>query len=94
MLKIQRVADGPYVVFTLSGRIEGDLVAELQRLFALEADGHSLVLDLQEVTLVDRDAIGFLALCEAAGATLKHCPAYIHEWIARARTQQWAVSNR
>ncbi len=88
MLKIQRIADGPYVVFTLSGRIEEDLVAELQRLFALEADGHSLVLDLQEVTLVDRDAVWYLARCEAEGATLEHCPAYIHEWIARERTQK------
>ncbi len=88
MLKTQRIADGPYVVFTLSGRIEEDLVAELQRLFALEAGGHSFVLDLQEVTLADRDAVGFLAWCEAAGSTLKHCPAYIHEWIARERTQK------
>ena len=88
MLKIQRVVDGPDVVFTLSGRIAGDQVAELQRFFASEADEHSLVLDLQEVTLVDREAVRFLALCEAEGAALKHCPAYVHEWIARERSQQ------
>jgi anti-anti-sigma regulatory factor len=88
MLKIQRMVDGSDVVFTLSGRIAGDQVAELQRLFASEADEHSLVLDLQEVTLVDQEAVRFLARCEAEGATLKHCPAYVHEWIARERSQQ------
>jgi anti-anti-sigma regulatory factor len=87
MLKIQRAADGQGVVFTLSGRIAEDQVAELQRLFALEVDGESLVLDLHEVELVDREAVRFLARCEAAGITLVHCPAYIREWIVRERAQ-------
>ena len=51
MLKIQRATDGQRVVFTLSGRIESEQVAELQRLFTLEADGVSLVLDLHSVGL-------------------------------------------
>ena len=87
MLKIQRTTDGQRVVFTLSGHIEGDQVAELQRLFTLEADGVSLVLDLHEVELVDREAVQFLAQCEAEGTTLVHCPAYIREWIEREKVQ-------
>jgi len=87
MLKIQRVTDGQGVVFTLNGRIAGEQVAELQRLFALEADGVSLVLDLHGVELVDREAVRFLARCEAEGTTLAHCPAYIREWIKRDRDQ-------
>jgi len=87
MLKIQRATDGQGVVFTLSGRIAGEHVAELQRLFALEAAGVSLVLDLHEVELVDREAVRFLAQCEAEGITLAHCPAYIREWIKRDRVQ-------
>jgi len=87
MLKIQRTTDGQRVVFTLSGRIEGDQVAELRRLFTLEADRVSLVLDLYEVELVDRDAVRFLARCEAEGTTLAHCPAYIREWVVRERAQ-------
>ena len=87
MLKIQRATDGQGVIFTLIGRIAGDQVVELQRLFALEAAGVSLVLDLHEVELVDREAVRFLALCEAAGTTLAHCPAYIREWIKRDRAQ-------
>ena len=88
MLKIQRTTDGQRVVFTLSGHIEGDQVAELQRLFTLEADGVSLVLDLHEVELVDRESVRFLLRCEAEGLTLEHCPAYIREWIEREKDQQ------
>ena len=87
MLRIQRAAAGRHVVFTLSGRIQGEQVAELQRLFALEAAGVSLVLDLHEVELVDREAVRFLARCEAEGTILAHCPAYIREWIKRDRDQ-------
>jgi hypothetical protein len=85
MLEIQRAADEAGVIFTLSGRIKGGDVAELQRLFALEAGDRRLVLDLQEVKLVDRDAVRFLARCEADGMTLEHCPAYIRRWIVRER---------
>jgi anti-anti-sigma regulatory factor len=88
MLKIQRTIDGQRVVFTLSGRIEAEQVAELRRLFALEADGVRLVLDLQEVELADREAVRFLARCKAEGVTLVHCPAYIREWIERERDPQ------
>ena len=33
----------------------------------------------------NRDAVRFLARCEAAGTTLAHCPAYIREWIEREK---------
>jgi hypothetical protein len=38
-------------------------------------------LDLADVTLVNREAIGFLAGVEAAGATLVKCPEYVRSWI-------------
>jgi hypothetical protein len=82
MLKIQRSANGK-VVFTLSGRIEAEDVAELQRLFDLEGEGDHLALDLKDVTLLDRDALKFLARREADGVQLENCPAYIREWIAQ-----------
>jgi hypothetical protein len=86
MLRIQRAANGQ-VVFTLSGRIQGENVAELQRLLELERVGRGLVLDLKDVTLVDRDAVKFLARCEADSIELKNCPAYIREWIEKERAQ-------
>ena len=86
MFKIQRSGDGKVVVFALSGRIEAAGLTELQKLVESEAGDHSLVLDLTEVKLVDRDVIGFLASCEAKGITLANCPAYIREWIERETT--------
>ena len=87
MLKIERATDGALVIFTLSGQIEEEQVAELHALCEPGAEGHKLVLDLHEVRLVDREAVRFLARCEAQGAKLVRCPAYIREWITRVRNQ-------
>ena len=87
MLKIERAAQGAFVLFTLSGRIQGTDVAELQRLLDLEANKQHLTLDLHEVKLVDREAVRFLARCEAEGITLVHSPAYIRAWIEQEKVQ-------
>ena len=71
------------MAFTLSGRIDAEELAELQRLFEVEGQNHRIVLDLKEVKLVDRDAVRFLSHCEANGIKLENCPAYIREWIVR-----------
>jgi anti-anti-sigma regulatory factor len=83
MFRIQRSANGKLIVFTLSGRIKAARLAELQRLLESESGDHNLVLDLNEVKLVDRDAITFLAACEAKGVKLTNCPAFIREWIEK-----------
>ena len=87
MLKIERAAQGAFVLFTLSGRIQGTDVAELQRLLDLEANKQTLTLDLHEVKLVDREAVRFLARCEVEGITLVHCPGYIRAWIDQEKGQ-------
>ena len=71
MLRIRKSTDGNQVVLALSGRIEMEDVAELQKLLQSEAKGHNLVLDLNDVRLVNRDAVRFLADCEADGAGLE-----------------------
>jgi len=71
MLKITRVANGE-VVFTLSGRLDAENVADLQTLVASEAKGRRIALDLKDLTLVDRDAVSFLKRCEADNITLKN----------------------
>ena len=83
MLKIQRSTNGG-VVFTLSGRIENEHVAVLQRLLSLEENAH-VALNLQDVTLVDRDVVKFLARCEADRIRLDNCHAYIRVWIDREK---------
>src|SRR5262249_238009 len=87
MLRIQRSEDGEGVRFMLSGRIEAGHLPELRRLIEGEDRQRLLTLDLREVKLADRDAVSFLAQCEAAGATLENGPAYVREWIARERAE-------
>ena len=84
MLRIQRSENGE-VVFTLSGRMDAENIAELTALLGAEAKDCRMVLDLKDLTLVDRDAIGFLERYETAGIKLKNCPAYVREWITRER---------
>jgi anti-anti-sigma regulatory factor len=82
VLKIQRKANGD-VVLSLSGRLQADNVSELSALFAAEPAGRTVVLDLKDVVLVDRDVVQFLRACERDGIVLRNCPPYIREWIAR-----------
>ena len=84
MLKIQRSSNGE-VIFTLAGRMDAEQVAEMEALLGSEASTREIVLDLKDLTLVDRDAVRFLERCEADRIKLKNCPAYIREWIARER---------
>jgi hypothetical protein len=85
MLRIQKSNEQNRVIFSLSGRIEAEDVPELQRLCRSETGDHNLVLDLGDVRLVNRDAIEFLADCEANGTRLRNCPPYVREWISRER---------
>ena len=87
-LKIQRSTDGEVVVYSLSGRIEADHLADLQSLFQSEADGHDIVIDLKEVKLVDRDAVVCLEGWETIGMRLENCPGYIREWINAERSRR------
>jgi hypothetical protein len=58
-------------------------LGELETLVSEEAKGRPIVLDLKDLTLVDRDAVKFLARCEVDSIEIKNCPAYIREWIEK-----------
>jgi hypothetical protein len=88
MLKIRRSEESGLVVFILSGRVEEKDVKELQELLQAEAQGLDIALDLGEVRLVDREAVRFLAACEARRIKLKNCPSYIREWIKTGSNNQ------
>ena len=81
MLKIRKFFDNELLVFALSGRIDQEHLLELQALLKAEGGGGEIALDLNEVRLVDRESVRFLASCEARGIKLKDCPSYIREWI-------------
>jgi predicted metal-binding protein len=80
-LRIERSARQGFTVFTLSGRITAEQIAELKGLF--DTDYRNIILDLREVRLADRDAVKFLRGCEANGMKLENCPAYVREWMDR-----------
>ena len=86
MLKIQRKANGD-VVLTLSGRLDIDSLGELSTVLAAEPAGRTIVLDLKDVVLVDRDTVRFLRARERDGIALRNSPPYIREWIAREGDQ-------
>jgi hypothetical protein len=81
MLKIQRTANG-YVVFAVSGRLEADSLCELSDLLARESSARTVTLELKDLVLVDRDAVGFLRACVEKGIALRNCPQYIQTWMA------------
>lgn len=82
-LRIERSTRQGFTVFSLSGRIDAEQARELKELF--DSDYRSIILDLQEVTLADRDAVKFLKRCEADGMKLENVPAYMREWMEREK---------
>jgi len=82
-LRIERSVRQGILVFTLSGHMKAEELAELKALF--DADYRKIVLDLRDVRLADRDAVKFLRDCEAGGMKLENCPAYVREWMEREK---------
>ena len=69
------------MVFTISGQIDKEHIAELEALIAAEGKDRRIILDLKDMTLTGQDGIAFLAQCEAAGIALVNCDPYVREWI-------------
>jgi hypothetical protein len=87
MLRIERSANGE-VVFTLSGRMQTDDIDEVEKLLVVEAPGQPVMFDLRDVTLVNQDAVTFLADCEVKGVTLENCPLHIRNWIDQEKRRK------
>ncbi len=85
VFRIETAARGRFTVFILSGRIGTQAIAELRRLFELQTDYRNIVLDLKDVSVVDRAVMLFLARCEADGVKLENCAQYIREWMEREK---------
>ena len=85
--KIERVLTPVgFVVFRVSGRIDGTHVDVLRELIENEKTAKGrLALDLTEVTVVSLEAVRALTVAEANGIELRNCPAYVREWISRVR---------
>ena len=83
--RIETAARGRLSIFILSGHIETQAMAELKRLFELDTDCRDIVVDLRDVSMVDREVMRFLMRCESDGVTLENCTPYIREWMKREK---------
>ena len=83
--RIETAARGRFTVFILSGRLEKEAIAELERLFECQTDFRDIVLDLKDVGVIDRDVMYFFVRCEAEGVNLENCAPYIREWMEREK---------
>jgi anti-anti-sigma regulatory factor len=82
-LKIEKHSDGNSTIIRLIGRMRAEHLPELQK--QIGASELTISLDLEELKLVDVEAVRFLGSCEARGATLINCSPYIRDWIGKER---------
>jgi hypothetical protein len=85
-VKIETIRGVGCTILRLVGQLDAEYLPELNA--QIQAREGRIELELDELTLVDRDAIRFFIDCEAQGIELRGCPAYIREWIARERPNQ------
>jgi hypothetical protein len=45
-----------------------------------------VAIDLSELTLVDRDAVSYLALCKLRGFQFRDSPRFLTEWISKEQS--------
>jgi ABC-type transporter Mla MlaB component len=81
MLKITRMTNAGTTTLIVSGRIDAEQLPDLRQSVETE-QASDVVLALNEVSLVDVEAVRFLLHCEIHGIRLAHCPAYLREWMA------------
>ena len=80
-MKIEKDSSGGKTTIRLIGRFQSEHIKDLKK--QLQGDGPLWVLDLEELTLVDLEVVGFLRAREAEGVKIVHCSPYIREWILR-----------
>ena len=83
VLRIEPAPNESPTLLKLVGRITSP---DVQQLKALISETRSPVaLDLQEVDLVDLDAVRFLAAAERGGLALRNLPPYVRAWVLLER---------
>jgi len=82
-LKIEKCSDAYSTTIRLIGRMRAEHLPELEK--QIRESESKIVLDLEEVNLVDVEAVRFLGSCEVEGITLLNCSPYIRDWIGKER---------
>jgi hypothetical protein len=81
-LKIERISDKGGTRIRLSGQFRAE---RLDQVNAEIEQGVPVALDLEEVDLVDVEAVRFLNACQSKGIRLLNRSAFIREWMIRER---------
>jgi anti-anti-sigma regulatory factor len=82
-LKIEKYRDGHSTTIRLIGRMRAEHLSDLEK--QIRESESKIVLDLEELNLVDVEAVRFLGMCETQGVTLLNCSPYIRDWIGKER---------
>jgi hypothetical protein len=85
ILKIELIRDSHKVRLQLSGEFRTHHLDQVKAEISL---GEPTVLDLEEVDLVDIEAIRFLNAREDEGIAVLHSSPYIQEWMSRERKEE------
>jgi hypothetical protein len=90
-LRIERISGEGKTWIRLSGAFRSEhldqVKAEIKR-------GGPVALDLEEVGLVDVEAVRFLNACQADGISALHCSPYIQEWMLQEQGRPRARTNK
>jgi anti-anti-sigma regulatory factor len=72
------------VTLLLNGKFSEDAIPDLEQLISTARVAHRHVLiDLSEVTLVDRKAVQYFSEQVSQEVKLVNCPVYLQRWITR-----------
>jgi anti-anti-sigma regulatory factor len=83
VLKIERISGKRRTLIRLSGELRAEQLDQLKD--EIERAGPRVALDLEEVYLVDIEAVRFLNACVVHGFAVLHGSPYIKEWMFRER---------
>ncbi|HEY2466280.1 MAG TPA: hypothetical protein VGI45_00385 [Terracidiphilus sp.] len=89
-LKIERISDNRGDRIRLSGTLRSDGICQVKAEINL---GRPVALDLEDVDLVDVEAVRFLNAHEAEGMSVLHCSPYIREWMFREQELEKARTD-
>jgi hypothetical protein len=81
--KFEKYHDGHSTTIRLIGRMRAEHLSESEK--QIREGESKIVLDLEELNLVDIEAIRFLGMCETQGVTLLNCSPYVRDWIGKER---------
>jgi anti-anti-sigma regulatory factor len=81
--KIETYRDKHGTTIRLIGRMRAEHLSELEK--QIRESESRIVLDLEELDLIDVEAVRFLGMCETQGVTLLNGSPYIRHWIGKER---------